>query len=400
MRTRSRLGAVLVGFVLLVSMMASPAGAVAPVTPLDPALVMYADGYTAGDPVDVTMGGVLNGAGGHPLRLDPGNALGEFDASSSSDPQFNAKFFALASRAWTTYTFEDAYWNVDGVPDIEFCEVTWGTGPSWHPEAAKVYLTEAYVRDSNGDVVPYVPAAGEEGGYYAGVVWNRTGLQYISAADREATTESYLPAGVTRTFLDNTFSYSGAFGWTQFHLPEEVVYATGVKLVDVTSDVYADDGAASTYTGNTDGYDLDAIRTYRYVPWRFTDSVTGATNSDGTGSRILPKGSWFMYNSYSGGAQTYPLQAGNPADGVNIIGSYTITPDGAGNYTVTYDVDDTVTVNGYTYDISVVNESLAVSNTLFGSANPGQQDNQDFGVPFADTDGIFYVFAHLTVAYQ
>jgi hypothetical protein len=385
---------------LVVALLMMTAGVAGAVTPVDPNLVMYASDYTTGDPVDVYLGGVLNGAGGHPLRLNPANALGVFDASSSSDPAFNAKFFALGSRAWTTYTFDYPYWNVDGAPDLEFCEVTWSSGPSWHAEAAKVYLTGAYVRDGNGDVVAYTPAAGEEDGYYAGVAWNRTGIQYVSAANREAVAQSYLPADVTRTFVANTFSWSGVFGWTQFHLPEEVVYAAGVKLVDITASVYDDDGSASTYAGNTDGYDLDAIRAYRYIPWRFNDTATGATNSDGTGSRILPKGAWFMYNAYSGGTQTYPIQAGNPADGTNIIGSYTVTPDGAGDYTVTYDIDDTVIVNGYAYDIVVFQEHLAVSDTLFTSANPGQLDTQDFGVPFADADGMFYIFAHFAVAYQ
>ena len=78
-------------------------------------------------------------------------------------------------------------------------EVTWNR---WHVEAAKVYLTEAYVRDGDGNVVPY--AGNDDGyGYYAGVAWNKEGIQNVSAAARLAKTQSYF-AG-TRNFADNTF---------------------------------------------------------------------------------------------------------------------------------------------------------------------------------------------------
>ena len=99
-------------------------------------------------------------------------------------------------------------------------------------------------------------------------------------------TQSYFSG--SRNFADNTFGTDGNFGVSQFNLPAEVVYATGVRLVDVTKDVYNMSGNGASYLnqagrmtasalsppassrsryailgpadGNTDGYDLDAIR--------------------------------------------------------------------------------------------------------------------------------------------
>ena len=34
------------------------------------------------------------------------------------------------------------------------------------------------------------------------------------------------------------------------------------------------------------------------------------------------------------------------------------------------------------------------------TAVPGQDDNQDFGVPFSDADGNFYVFAHFSIGFK
>ena len=82
-------------------------------------------------------------------RLNPANALGTFDALQTGG---DGKMFSVASQTWTDYTFDDKYYNVDGPADIEFAEVTWSR---WHVEAAKVYLTDAYVRDGSGNVVPY-----------------------------------------------------------------------------------------------------------------------------------------------------------------------------------------------------------------------------------------------------
>jgi PKD repeat protein len=193
---------------------------------------MYATGFTVGDIVSVNFDPY------NPTsqidRLNPSNALGPFDATAPSG--VSDYFFATGARTWSHYTFADKFWNVLGLPDIEFAEVTWGTGGSWHTEAMKVYLTGATVKDADGNLVEY--GATDDGiGYYAGIAWNRIGLEYIDDATRLAVTESYFSG--TRNFANNVFYRSGPYGtYTQFHLPDEVVYAEGVYLVDITADVY------------------------------------------------------------------------------------------------------------------------------------------------------------------
>lgn len=412
---------ILVG--VLVLAMSTTAFAAAPETPLDPALVMYADDFTVGDIVPANFDPY------NPAtqidRLNPANALGPFDATAPAS--VSDYFFATNARTWSHYTFADKFMNVDGVPDIEFAEVTWGTGGSWHTEAMMVYLTGAYVKDADGKVVPY--GATDDGiGYYAGVAWNRIGLENVDEATRLSVTEGYFTG--TRDFAHNVFYRSGPYGtYTQFHLPEEVVYAEGIHLVDITADVYdlafpatysnvsgtgalvtlnstawdvinydqitaAAVTAVSGINGNTDGYDLDAIRVYKYIPWRTGDTATGF------GTKILKKGTWFMYNYYDGSVGTFDLQAGNPKDGINTIGNYTVTNNGDGTFTVTYAINDTITKNGYVYDIVKMDEHLGISDTMSFTASPGTDDNQDYGTAFADADGLFYIFAHFSVAYK
>lgn len=167
-----RILSLLVVNILLLGLIALPIRALTPVTPLDPNLIMYANGFTVGeiksvnfDPYD---------ANAQVSRINPTNALGGFDAVAPAG--VSDYFFAIGARTWSHYTFAEDFYNVDGAPDIEFAEVTWGNGTSWHTEAMKVYLTDAYIRDSEGKVVPY--GVMDDGiGYYAGLlgivlVWN------------------------------------------------------------------------------------------------------------------------------------------------------------------------------------------------------------------------------------
>ena len=109
----------------------------------------------------------------------------------------------------------------------------------------------------------------------------------------------------------------------------------------------------------------------------------------GMGSPIKPKGTWFMYNEYSDSyVGTYDIQAGNPKGGENMIGYYWIEDHGDGSYTAGYYIDPTFVV---------VDEHLAISNNMNFTAAPGRDDNQDFGVPFQDDDGKFFIFAHFAV---
>ncbi|MDI9645053.1 MAG: SdrD B-like domain-containing protein, partial [Candidatus Verstraetearchaeota archaeon] len=262
---------------------------------------MYASAFTSGAIKTVNFDGYDPLS--HPARLNPANVLGPFDAvqSSNTSPRNpNEYFFALNSREWVNYTFEQAFWNVDGKPDIEFAEVTWGD--SWHTEAALVFLTNAYVRDSEGNVVPYELNDGGFG-YFAGIVWNKIGISGLAPDEMEAEAQNYaismgLSGGLFRDFSANTYTQNGNFGISQFYLPDEVVYATGIVLVDITEYSYKLGAFASTGSyenpggtgsgysvtlketygtpitsddviavggqdGNTDGFDLDAIRVYR-----------------------------------------------------------------------------------------------------------------------------------------
>jgi hypothetical protein len=414
-----------VALTMILPLCAAPLLAVIPVNPADPILLMYADNFTAGPVVPVKMG-PYNGWT-HAQRLCPANALGKFDAMPGI-ASFNERFFGVASREWTEYTFPGMFMNVNGAPDIEFAEVTrGGNANSWMVEAVKVYLTGAYVRDAEENVVPYVPVDEETGiGYYAGIAWNRTGIQFVPQATRLAITESYLP-DVIRAYDTNTFKYDGDnIGWTQFNLPEEVVCAEGIHLVDITKDVYAVGGAGETYTGsagalvkvvncpiyseadittvthydsgiqytgNTDGYDLDAIRVYRCIPG-------GSRIATGSGARMLEDGTWFMYNYYDGTIGSFPIQAGNPKNGPNIIGKYTITANGDDTYTVTYDIDDTIVMDGYIYNIMEMESHLAISDTMNFTVKSDQDDNHEFGVPIYDADGKFFIFAYWAVEYR
>jgi len=312
--------------------------------------------------------------------------------------------------------FDEPFCNVNSVPDIGFSEVTWG---NWHVEAALVYLTDTYVRDGTGNVVAY--GAADDGiGYYAGIVWNKIGITYVTEERRLKITESYFSG--SRDFSGNTFYQDGNFAVSQFSLPDEVVCARGITLVDITVDVY-DEYASQAYTytdvdgegvrvtligldplqveavygyeGNTDGFDLDAIRVYRCAPRLKGDSATGL------GMRIWRRGKWCMYNVYNERLERtgpYYIQAGNPRGGINIIGSYWIENLGGGWYAAYYQFDEVV-VNGWVYDIIVLEEHLSIRNFPWFTGAPGRDDNADFGVPFYDEDGAFYIFAHFEVEY-
>jgi hypothetical protein len=350
--------------------------------PLDDTNIMYAKYYEAGAEVVVSL------PAANVARLNPANALGMFDAIQGTGA--NEKFFAVASREYTNYWFNYRYWNIDGEADITFSEVTWGT--TWHAEAVKVYLTDAYVRNSSGKIVPYTPKIGEGDGYYAGIAWNKIGINGLNATVRNNIAKSYLP-GVTRDYMANHYHVDGNFGLTHFHLPDEVVYAKGIILVDITKDVYNLAGGGSTYNGNTDGYDLDGISVYRYIPLK-GESATGY------GTRIVERGTWFMYNQYDPqGTNVFNIQMGNPKEGENFVGTYKIDKDGL-MYTATYDMDDTYIANGYEYDIYVKNSHLAISDNLFTSTAPGKLANEEFGIPFMGYNPNFYIFAHFEIEFR
>lgn len=135
--------------------------------------------------------------------------------------------------------------------------------------------------------------------------------------------------------------------------------------------------------------------------------VVGTDSATGDGTRIRAKGPWFMYNEVDADVDldedvddiTFNIQAGNPKNGGKIIGTYTVTRNSAGNYTATYDFDNTIEIDGVPYDIVVTGEHLGISAAADFTAKPGRDDNTDFDVPFDQADD-FFIFAHFSVEYR
>ena len=179
----------------------------------------------------------------------------------------------------------------------------------------------------------------------------------------------------------NNGSYPATAGEATFNLPD--VYWDEIRFI-------GDDAAVADATDflveSVSGYDRPEL---------------GGDSATGSGTKILSKGNWFMYNSYpeTGGDNCFDIQAGNPKDGANIVGEYCIVNNGNGTFTATYDIDDTITIGEFEYDIVVLNEHLSIKDTNTFTGSPGTDDNADFGVPFSDADGEFKVFAHFTLDY-
>jgi len=135
------------------------------------------------------------------------------------------------------------------------------------------------------------------------------------------------------------------------------------------------------------------------------DVCEGPETATGLGGKIKPKGTWFMYNEYPGECDWtshsewdsnntpfpdrcyFDIQAGNPKNGLNIIGLYWIKDNEDGTFIAEYWFDPAFVV---------VDEHLAISDTMNFTAAPGRDDNADFYVPF-EADGEFLVFAHFAV---
>ena len=125
----------------------------------------------------------------------------------------------------------------------------------------------------------------------------------------------------------------------------------------------------------------------------------GPETATGVGYRIKPKGTWFEYNVYPGGAScgtnsggvdycAYYIQAGNPKNGQTLIGSYWIEDNGNGTFTAYHDIDTSWVV---------VDEHLAISDTIMNfTAAPGKDDNANWGEPFEAVPP-FFVFAHFAM---
>jgi len=175
---------------------------------------------------------------------------------------------------------------------------------SCHAEGVLVFLTDAVV-DLGAGPVAYT---GNDGGfgYFVGIAGNNEAIDGFSEAQKEAIRDGFASdfGVVGRVFYNNETeldpSPNSTRATTLFYLPDEVVYAAGVLLVDITGYLanydpeagnsgtyFTPGGSLFTYTGkttdisdllmgdkvlytsspsigrNTDGFDLDAIEVYK-----------------------------------------------------------------------------------------------------------------------------------------
>jgi|GEM_PF-6004134 len=150
-----------------------------------------------------------------------------------------------------------------------------------------------------------------------------------------------------------------------------------------------------------------------YEEWREADSATGV------GVRITTRkkptsNTWFMYNCINDSSYAvhpgsepalvgqFPIQAGNPADGENVIGRILVYRTAAQTYTIHYELVGTpIERNGSLWAVIDADDNHLSAKDLPNFLGvPGKDDNADFGVPFIDADGVFYFFAHIVVNYK
>gem|GEM_PF-6631150 len=174
---------------------------------------------------------------------------------------------------------------------------------------------------------------------------------------------------------------------------------------DLDSDANATTGATACTTLDPGEGDM-SWDAGMYMKWRTDDSATGS----GTRITLKKSSTWFMYNfvdasgtsgSYTGSVATFDIQAGNPMDGENIVGKLTVSKTAPFTFQVTYALDECIERNGSLWHVTDCSDAhLSIGNTASFKANPGRDDNQDFGVEFTDYDKVFYMFAHLVVCYE
>lgn len=193
----------------------------------------------------------------------------------------NNKFYSVASHTFSKFTFDQRLVNVEGKPDINFYEVTWGT--SWHEEAVEVYLINPVLQTSDGDNVSYLDndlieggedlnlteadkeSFGTDGLYFAGVAFNKavdTEEKAQKYTDYEANKLSQISSIKKRTFGDKDISKKDSDTLiTGFNLPKNVKSAEGIVLVDITAKINSD----RPDLASDDGFDLMYISAYKGV---------------------------------------------------------------------------------------------------------------------------------------
>lgn len=267
-------------FTMIISMAVMPSYAY---VPLDTGLAMYVpvNGSTTGTEWKVSPISTRNESFRAEGVFDATDAIGNKTSDGAS------KFYSLATHYYTQFTFDSPFFNIEDTTteaDIEFAEVTWGS--TWHPEAALVFLTDAET-GTYGSSTPYLnddAGLGLGATYFAGVIWNKVGLDVLTPEVRQGILDGYeSDFAIVRDFIPSTgYTIGNDAAVTLMYLPEEVVSASGVILIDITDKVYSLTGVSvrtnSYGTGpnqGVDGYDLDAIRVYGYEPIVVSGLVDG-----------------------------------------------------------------------------------------------------------------------------
>lgn len=243
------------------------------------AIPSFASGIAANPEKEMYATKGMTGSSIARYRTDVGSALGNN----------KNRFYSIGNHNFSKFAFDSAFYNVDGGADIEFSEITWGN--SWHEEAVEVYLVNPRVKTCTGAEKAYgkndIISAVDRGGinlsetdieelrkdklYFAGVAFNKRVIQNGNVAnytDYETRRFKEISGDWTnsdedtkRKFVTSNITTEGDVAITGFNLPENIVSAEGIVLVDVTGKInkmyYKDD----TKFGD-DGFDLASVKVY------------------------------------------------------------------------------------------------------------------------------------------
>ncbi len=116
------------------------------------------------------------------------------------------------------------------VADLSLSEVTWG---DWHIEVVDVYLLGATVMVNGMPVSLTEPLC-------VGRAYNKIGISKLGLEAKYYTAQ-------------------GDIGYSNVFFPDDVICATGVRLVDKTTEENTPVATFRSYNVNDDGYDLDAV---------------------------------------------------------------------------------------------------------------------------------------------
>lgn len=279
---------------------------------------------------------------------------------------------------WTSFSYQPPDEGPEG-PELEVWRNPTPEGDVWSYSGDQCVELDSYDPTTISQVVPTIPGMEYELTY----AWRpRPGVDCAMAV--------MINASTVDMYNDEDFE-ANSCGWrTESHT---FVAASESSLI-----AFAEVGPDETVGGL--GMLLDAVSLVNLEP-------LGCDSATVDGFRILDKGNWFMFTyaevpqgpDYVGINYIFDIQAGNPENGTNYIGELYVWKIEDGHYKVTYEIDDTIEIDGIEYEIMVMDEHLAISDSINFTAKPGKDDNADFDVPFEDDDGCFFIFAHFDIGY-